>query len=212
MGDVYGADWSMTGDGGPAWDDPDETVEVRGRNLVLLAKAMVLAALIEDPALKLSLGTAGILNSVTLLSAAAGGIAFGVIADRIGRKRALMAAVLIFSIFTALCGVAQTALQLAVFRILLGLGMGGEWATGVALVSETFPARHRGKALPLCVDQSQLINPVEIGWPVLLPANSKHIEMVVLPAHDHLQNPMELSQGIVPGDLNTAPDRRVNAD
>jgi len=109
--------------------------------------AMVLAALIEDPALKLSLGTAGILNSVTLLSAAAGGIAFGVIADRIGRKRALMAAVLIFSIFTALCGVAQTALQLAVFRVLLGLGMGGEWATGAALVSESFPARHRGKAL-----------------------------------------------------------------
>ena len=109
--------------------------------------AMVLAALIEDPVLRLSLGTAGILNSVTLLSAAAGGIAFGVIADRIGRKRALMAAVLIFSIFTAACGFAQTALQLAVFRILLGLGMGGEWATGAALVSETFPARHRGKAL-----------------------------------------------------------------
>src|SRR6185295_5765358 len=73
--------------------------------------------------------------------------AFGVIADRIGRKRALMAAVLIFSIFTAACGFAQTALQLAVFRILLGLGMGGEWATGAALVSESFPARHRGKAL-----------------------------------------------------------------
>ena len=109
--------------------------------------AMVLAALIEDPVLRLSLGTAGILNSVTLLSAAAGGIAFGVIADRVGRKRALMAAVLIFSIFTAACGFAQTALQLAVFRVLLGLGMGGEWATGAALVSETFPARHRGKAL-----------------------------------------------------------------
>src|SRR5467141_421916 len=109
--------------------------------------AMVLAALIEDPTLHLSLGMAGILNSVTLLSAAAGGMAFGVIADRVGRKRALMAAVLIYSIFTAACGFAQSALQLAVFRVLLGIGMGGEWATGVALVSETFPARHRGKAL-----------------------------------------------------------------
>src|SRR5256885_16197357 len=109
--------------------------------------AMVLAALIEDPTLKLSMGMAGILNSVTLLAAAAGGITFGVIADRIGRKRALMAAVLIFSIFTALCGVAQTALQLAVFRVLLGLGFGGEWATGATLVSESFPAKHRGKAL-----------------------------------------------------------------
>jgi MFS family permease len=108
---------------------------------------MVLASLIDDPTLHLTLSTAGILNSVTLLSAAAGGIAFGVIADRLGRKRALMAAVLIYSIFTAACGFAQTALQLAVFRILLGIGMGGEWATGAALVSESFPARHRGKAL-----------------------------------------------------------------
>ena len=109
--------------------------------------SMVLAALIEDPQLHLTLSAAGILNSVTLVSAAAGGIAFGVIADRLGRKRALMAAVLIYSVFTAACGFAQSAVQLAVFRILLGLGMGGEWATGAALVSESFPARHRGKAL-----------------------------------------------------------------
>jgi MFS family permease len=109
--------------------------------------AMVLAALIEDPALHLSTRVAGALGSVTLLSAAAGGMAFGVIADRIGRKRALMAAVLIYSVFTAACGFAQSAVQLAVFRVLLGIGMGGEWATGAALVSESFPARHRGKAL-----------------------------------------------------------------
>jgi MFS family permease len=109
--------------------------------------AIVLAALIQDPTLHLSRGMAGILGSITLLSAAGGGIVFGVIADRVGRKRALMLAVLIYSIFTAACGFAQSALQLAVFRVLLGIGMGGEWATGVALVSETFPARHRGKAL-----------------------------------------------------------------
>ena len=44
MGDVYGRHWSMTGDGRPGWDAPDEDVELRGRNLVLLAKALVLAA------------------------------------------------------------------------------------------------------------------------------------------------------------------------
>jgi MFS family permease len=109
--------------------------------------SIVLAKLIEDPQLHLTKTAAGILNSVTLVSAAVGGIAFGVIADRLGRKRALMSAVLIYSIFTAACGFAQTAVQLAVFRILLGLGMGGEWASGAALVSEAFPARHRGKAL-----------------------------------------------------------------
>jgi MFS family permease len=90
---------------------------------------------------------AGVLGSITLLAAAGGGIMFGVIADRVGRKQALMLAVLIYSIFTAACGIAQSAMQLAVFRVLLGIGMGGEWATGVALVSETFPAKHRGKAL-----------------------------------------------------------------
>jgi MFS family permease len=109
--------------------------------------SLVLAALLQDPELGLTAPVAGQLGSITLLSAAAGGVAFGVIADRIGRKRALMAAVLIYSVFTAACGFAQTVAQLAVFRVLLGLGMGGEWATGVALVSETFPARHRGKAL-----------------------------------------------------------------
>jgi MFS family permease len=109
--------------------------------------SLVLASLIQDPTLQLSTAVAGQLGALTLLSAAAGGVVFGVLADRIGRKRALMAAVLIYSVFTAACGLVQNVAQLAVFRILLGFGMGGEWATGVALVSETFPARHRGKAL-----------------------------------------------------------------
>ena len=56
--------------------------------------AIVLAALIQDPMLHLSLGVAGILGSITLLAAAGGGIMFGVIADRVGRKQALMLAVL----------------------------------------------------------------------------------------------------------------------
>jgi len=109
--------------------------------------SLVLASLIQDPTLALTPAVAGRLGSLTLVAAAIGGIAFGVIADRIGRKRALMASVLVYSIFTAACGFAQTVTQLAVFRIFLGFGMGGEWATGVALVSETFPAKYRGKAL-----------------------------------------------------------------
>lgn len=109
--------------------------------------AMVGAALINDPTLHLSFQTNGLLGSITQLAAAAGGIVFAVIADRFGRKRALMASILMYSIFTAACGFSQTVVQLAIFRIFLGLGMGGEWATGAALVSESFPARHRGKAL-----------------------------------------------------------------
>ncbi len=109
--------------------------------------SLVLASLMAD--LHLSKGNAGILGSITLLAAAAGGLAFGVISDRFGRTRALMASVLIYAIFTAACGLAQNFVQLAVFRILLGLGMGGEWASGASLVSETWPAEHRGKALGL---------------------------------------------------------------
>ncbi|MFN7913956.1 MAG: MFS transporter [Vicinamibacterales bacterium] len=109
--------------------------------------ALVTAALIRDPQLRLTASVAGQLGSATLVAAAVGGVIFGVLADRIGRKRALMAAILVYSAFTAACGFAQSVLQLAIFRIGLGFGMGGEWATGVALISETFPERHRGKAL-----------------------------------------------------------------
>jgi MFS family permease len=107
--------------------------------------ALVLAALMRD--LELTKDVAGLLGSVTLVASAVGGVAFGVIADRYGRTRALMGSILVYSVFTAACGLAQSAVQLAVFRIGLGLGMGGEWASGAALVSETWPAEHRGKAL-----------------------------------------------------------------
>ncbi|MCL4845002.1 MAG: MFS transporter [Acidobacteria bacterium] len=107
--------------------------------------ALVLAALMGD--LEMTKGTAGFLGSLTLVASAAGGVIFGLVADRFGRTRALMASILIYSVFTAACGLAQNVLQLAVFRVFLGLGMGGEWASGAALVSETWPAEHRGKAL-----------------------------------------------------------------
>ncbi len=107
--------------------------------------AMVLAALISD--LGLAKATAGLLGSLTLVASAVGGLIFGVVADRFGRRKALMASILIYSVFTAACGFATGVVMLAVFRIFLGLGMGGEWASGASLVSETWPAAHRGKAL-----------------------------------------------------------------
>ena len=107
--------------------------------------ALVLASLMSD--LGIAKATAGLLGSITLVASAAGGLIFGVVADRFGRRRALMGSILIYSVFTAACGFAQSLTQLAVFRALLGIGMGGEWASGAALVSETWPAAHRGKAL-----------------------------------------------------------------
>jgi len=90
--------------------------------------------------------TAGLLGTLTLLSAAVGGLSFGVIADKIGRVRALNLTILIFSICSLGAATAQSVVQLAIWRALLGIGMGGEWASGAVLVSETVPAHLRNKA------------------------------------------------------------------
>ncbi len=110
----------------------------------ILLYSMVLAAMMRD--LHMSADIAGLMTSLTLAASAVGGILFGMLADRMGRSKALMASILVYSIFTAACGLAQNLAQLALFRILLGLGMGGEWACGAALVAETWPSQHRGKA------------------------------------------------------------------
>lgn len=127
------------------------------------------------PAIRAELGLTaaqgGALGSVTLIGAAAGGILFGLLADRYGRTRALMLSVALYSIFTAACGFATTLTQLMVFRVLLGLGMGGEWASGAALVSETWPAHHRGKALGF----------MQSGWAIGYAAASL-VNAVVQPA------------------------------
>ncbi len=91
-------------------------------------------------------GTAGLLGTITLITAAGGGLAFGVIADRIGRVRALNFTVLIYSACSLGAATSQSVVQLAIWRALLGIGMGGEWACGGVLVSETLPAAVRNKA------------------------------------------------------------------
>src|SRR5271154_5196021 len=89
------------------------------------------------------------LYTLTLLASGIGGVLFGFIADRIGRKRALMLSILTYSICSFASGLATTVLMLAVFRFILGLGMGGEWNTGATLVAETWPDELRAKALAI---------------------------------------------------------------
>jgi len=109
--------------------------------------ALVLAHVMRD--LGMSKGTAGFLNSLTLLASGIGGVAFGFIADRLGRKRALMLSILTYSICSFASGLATSVLMLAVFRFILGLGMGGEWNTGATLVAETWPTELRAKAISI---------------------------------------------------------------
>ncbi|MGB7218600.1 MAG: MFS transporter [Vicinamibacterales bacterium] len=93
--------------------------------------------------------TAGLLGTVTLAMSAVGGIIFGFVADRLGRTRALMATILIFSLASLGAATSQTIIQLLMWRALLGIGMGGEWASGAVLVSETWPPEHRNKAISI---------------------------------------------------------------
>ena len=93
--------------------------------------------------------TAGILGTVALATSAVGGITFGFVADRVGRTRALMFTILIFSFASLGTATSQTMLQLLLWRALLGIGMGGEWATGAVLISETWPPAHRNKAISI---------------------------------------------------------------
>jgi len=80
-----------------------------------------------------------------LLGAAAGGIVFGWLGDKMGRVRTMVIAILMYSVFTGACAFAQQPWQLGMFRFLASLGMGGEWALAVALVMEYWPERHRPK-------------------------------------------------------------------
>ena len=109
--------------------------------------ALVLAHVMRD--LGMTKGTAGFLNSLTLLASGIGGVAFGFIADRLGRKRALMLSILTYSVCSFASGLATSVLMLAIFRFILGLGMGGEWNTGATLVAETWPTELRAKAISI---------------------------------------------------------------
>ena len=95
---------------------------------------------LSDPTIAL-VATAG------LIAGAVGGIIFGRIADRIGRVRALTFSILLYSLATAGLATSGALWQLVAWRILVGLGMGGEWSCGSVLVAETWPAEHRAKAM-----------------------------------------------------------------
>lgn len=91
----------------------------------------------------------GIIFSIFLIGWALGGVLFGVIADRFGRTRTLIATILIYAIFTGAAALSTTWWQLALSRFLTALGIGGEWAAGAALVAEVWPEEKRTRAAGL---------------------------------------------------------------
>ncbi len=109
--------------------------------------SLVLTLLMRD--LGMTKTVAGTLGTLTLLASGIGGVLFGFLADRIGRKRALMASILTYSVCSFASGLATSIAMLAVARFVLGLGMGGEWNTGATLVAETWPTEVRAKAISI---------------------------------------------------------------
>ena len=84
-----------------------------------------------------------LIQAAFLVGWALGGGFFGRIGDRLGRARALMLTILTYALFTGLSFFAQTWWHLLIFRFLAALGIGGEWAVGASLLSETWPRRWR---------------------------------------------------------------------
>jgi MFS family permease len=107
--------------------------------------ALVLPTLIASWGL--SKGEAGLLGTAGLLASSIGGIIAGNLADRIGRVRVLQASIVWFSVFTFLSGLATNYPTMMAFRVLQGIGFGGEWAAGAVLMAEIISPRHRGKAV-----------------------------------------------------------------
>ena len=88
----------------------------------------------------------GLIFSIFLLGWAIGGVAFGIVADYFGRTRTLIATILIYAVFTGLAALSDSWWNLALYRFLTALGIGGEWAAGAALVAEVWPEEKRAKA------------------------------------------------------------------
>lgn len=89
----------------------------------------------------------GYATSVFIAGWATGGLVFGVLGDRIGRARTMMITILIYSLCTGLSALSVGFWDFAFYRFITGLGVGGEFAVGVALLAEVMPAKSRSGAL-----------------------------------------------------------------
>jgi MFS family permease len=120
--------------------------------------------------LSLTQAQAASLVTATLIGAVLGGIGFGMLSDRLGRVRVLTWTILIFALFTGLCALAQGYYDLLFYRTIAGLGLGGEFGIGMALVAEAWPASMRARASSYVGLGWQLgVLAAAIVTPILLP-------------------------------------------
>lgn len=94
----------------------------------------------------LDLATGGLISSITNLGMLAGGVVFGILADKFGRVRTFTYSILFFAIGTALTVMATNIEQIYIYRFIAGIGAGGEYGIGMALVAEVWPKKKQGRA------------------------------------------------------------------
>jgi benzoate transport len=108
--------------------------------------------------------------TATLIGAVIGGLVFGMLADRLGRVRILTWTIVLFAVFTGLCAFSQGYWDLLTYRTIAGIGLGGEFGIGMALVAESWPADKRGRASSYVGLGWQLgVLAAAIFTPILLP-------------------------------------------
>jgi MFS family permease len=110
----------------------------------LLILGFMLRTIAAD--LHLSQAQSASLVTATLIGAVLGGIGFGMLSDRLGRVRVLTWTIVVFAVFTGLCAFAQGYWDLLLYRTIAGVGLGGEFGIGMALVAEAWPASKRARA------------------------------------------------------------------
>jgi MFS family permease len=119
------------------------------QRLFILARESALKDLLSsDPARMAAIKThIGYATTSMILGWATGGIIFGMMSDRIGRVKTMVATLLVYSGFTGLSGFAQTWVDFTVYRFLVGLGVGGMFGAATTLVAESVPGHFRAMAL-----------------------------------------------------------------
>ncbi|HLH17431.1 MAG TPA: MFS transporter [Bryobacteraceae bacterium] len=111
---------------------------------------------------------AGIATAVFMIGWASGGMIFGMLGDRIGRARTMLITILSYTIFTGLSVLSKSVLDFNIYRFLCGLGVGGQFGIGVALVAEVVPARARPYALGVVQASSAIGNMIAAGIGIFL--------------------------------------------
>ena len=134
------------------------------QQLFVLARQPAMAALLDVPSDHPDvIRYGGYVTTIFIIGWATGGLIFGWMGDRIGRARTMVLTILMYSIFTGLSAFSFTWIDFAFYRFLTGMGVGGEFAAGVALVAEVMPSRARPYALGLLQALSAVGNMMAAG-------------------------------------------------